>query len=80
MNSSTKQTIYHTLLATILAALLVLCTDLLVHAAFGDNTALGDPYYQDTVLANQRAPIALIASWFVVVLSIVAMWFKPKHK
>ncbi len=80
MLSSTRQTIYYSLLVAILVAILVICADLLVYAAFGDNTALGDPYYQDTLLANQRAPLALIASWLVVSLSVMAGIIKPKSQ
>lgn len=80
MNTKTRQIIYQHLILVILGLVILLCLDILVHAALQDHTALGDPYYQDAILATQRAPIALICSWLVVILSLAASLLKPKTK
>lgn len=80
MNSNTRRTTYQHLITIIVGLVVLLSLDILVRASLQDHTALGDPYYQDTILATQRAPVALVCSWLVVILSIVASLVRPKTK
>ena len=80
MTSRTKQLIITILLWIIVLCLVGSCADLLMRASLRDLTLLGDPYYQDTVLATQRAPIALILTWCAVAAAGIIGLLKWKRR
>ena len=55
-----------------------ICIDLLFRFSLQDSTLLGDPYYRTDILAHQRAPVALLFCWFVVLLSLILAMLKAR--
>ena len=66
-------------MSKIIACLLVLIAGATFFLALGgDTTTLGDPYYEDQILAPERAfapwALAIIACSIVVIAKIVSLW------
>ena len=56
---------------TILALLVATAIDIIWRATTADTTLLGDPYYEDAILAHERALPSLIITGIVVALCLV---------
>lgn len=71
MHLPNKSTSENILYAIILLLLVLIAGDILWRATTGDTTLLGDPYYEDTILANSRALPSLVFTWTIVALCLV---------
>ena len=70
---------YVNIALTIIAVLLAIIALLTFYLALqGDTTLLGDPYYEDQILAPERAfgpwALAMIACGIAVIAKVVSLW------
>lgn len=65
-------------LTVIMILLMIIALFTFYLALQGDTTLLGDPYYEDQILAPERAfgpwALAMIASGIVVIAKLVSLW------
>ncbi|EKD75942.1 MAG: hypothetical protein ACD_43C00272G0012 [uncultured bacterium] len=67
---------------TIILCLSLTAVTIFILAAQGDTTALGDPYYEDTILAPDRAfapwALCLLTLALVLVVAVIDWWHHRK--
>lgn len=65
-------------LTVVMILLMIIALFTFYLALQGDTTLLGDPYYEDQILAPERAfgpwALAMIASGIVVIAKLVSLW------
>ena len=80
MISSHKQFFFRICLWTIVILCGLLAVAIIVTALRGNTTLLGDPYYEDQIMAWQRAFAPWAFTWMIVVLSVILAMIRPDHK
>ena len=71
MSSKQLLLLKRVLIWLIVIGLLFVCADIVMRFTLLDPTFLGDPYYRTDILADQRAPVALLFCWITVLLGLI---------
>ncbi|MDP3970722.1 MAG: hypothetical protein Q8P90_03405 [bacterium] len=72
MTSNLKNKIFSSIMWVITALIALTAIYIIYLATLQDTTLLGDPYYEDQILAHQRAFAAWAFTWFSIALSMIA--------
>lgn len=70
MISNRKQFFFHVCVWMAVALSALLAIAIIITAFRGDTTMLGDPYYEDQIMAWQRAFAPWAFTWLIVALSV----------